>query len=69
MQGNDKLISFPFIRHITRMTTEAFANGFQQTETGSAASRPHCLPVTASHQILGMFCFAARETNALIFDG
>lgn len=51
------------------MTTEAFANGFQQTETGSAVSRPHCLPVTASHQILGMFCFAARETNALIFDG
>ncbi|KAF0021621.1 hypothetical protein F2P81_026126 [Scophthalmus maximus] len=46
----------------------------------SLASRTYCLPVTASHQILGMFCAsegwcgeeeekAARKTNALNFNG
>lgn len=34
-----------------RMTTKASANGFQQTDTGSPGRT-----VTASHQILGMFC-------------
>lgn len=73
MQNSDTLIPLLFIQHITETTTKAFPNGFQQTDTGSAASRTYCHRVSSN--IRHVLCFgrggkkAALETNALILMG